>query len=138
MVVVAYSVVSFVLEKKEQMVAQLLCWCCVFCRSSIPLLVSPPLCFLSYPAYSLCLSLIYTLFSMFFVSAVSFSPPSPLRCSTSSGFYSQRMQAFSLCCCRDGVTAGGHHGSRETCPLIEANRALAAANVSRPPARNVF
>jgi hypothetical protein len=27
------------------------------------------------------------------------------------------MQAFSLCCCRDGVKAGVHHGSRETCPL---------------------
>jgi hypothetical protein len=37
-------------------------------------LVSPPLCFLSYPAHSLCLSLLYTLFPLFIFSAVSFSP----------------------------------------------------------------
>jgi len=44
-------------------------------------------------------------------------PLFPLQCSTSSGFYSQRMKAFSLWCFRDWVTASVHHGSRETCPL---------------------
>jgi len=37
-----------------------------FYGHSAPLLVSPSLCFLSYPAQSLCLSLLYTLFSLFF------------------------------------------------------------------------
>jgi hypothetical protein len=51
--------------------------------------------------------------SVFLLSSIVLPP---LQCSTSSGFYSQRMKAFSLCCCRDGVTAGVRHGSRETCP----------------------
>jgi len=88
MVVVAYSVFSFILEKKEQMVAQLLCWCCIFCRSSVPLLVSPPLCF-SLILLTPSASLFFTLSSyFFFVSAVLF-PVSCVRFSSAPLWFSR-------------------------------------------------
>jgi hypothetical protein len=64
-------------------------------------------------SFSLSVSSFFLFFPLCFLT---FLCRSPLLCSTSSGFYSQRMKAFSLCCCRDGVTAGVRHGSRETCP----------------------
>jgi len=100
---------------------------------SAPLLVSPSLCFLSSCSLPLPLSSLHSLLFLLSRCLLPFLPfcpvlsscflffsslvPPPLQCSTSSGFYSQRMQAFSLFCCRDGVKAGVHHGSRETCPL---------------------
>ena len=50
-----------------------------------------------------------TVFSPLFFFLLSRSP-------LSRSFFSL-FKAFSLCCCRDGVMAGVHHGSRETCPL---------------------
>jgi len=68
MVMVASSVISFVLEKERAGGGStpLLVSRFFFYGHSAPLLVSPSLCFFSYPAQSLCLSLIYTLFSLFF------------------------------------------------------------------------
>jgi len=61
-----------------------------------------------------------------------------LQCSTSSGFYSQRMQVFYLCCCKDGVTVDVHHGSRETCPLDWSKSRLHRCKLLSASSRNVF
>jgi hypothetical protein len=42
------------------------------------------------------------------------------------------MLVFSLCCCRDGVISACIMVAVKHAPLIEANRAFATANFSRP------
>jgi len=86
--------------------------------------------------FSLSLSrLFFCFFLLCFLTFLCRSPPS--QCSTSSGFYSQRMKAFSLCCCRDGVTVGVHHGSRETCPLDWSKSRLRRCKLFSASSRNV-
>jgi hypothetical protein len=52
-------------------------------------------------------------------------------------FYSQRMKAFSLWCCRDGVTVGVHHGSREACPLDWSKSRLRRCKRFSASSRNI-
>jgi hypothetical protein len=47
------------------------------------------------------------------------------------------MKAFSLWCCRDGVKAGVHHSSRETCPLDWSKSRLRRCKLFSASPRNI-
>jgi len=85
---------------------------------SAPLLVSPSLCFLSYPTHSLCLSLLYTPFSLFFFSLclVAFS-------STFCSLFPPLAMVPPLAFIAQGKHCGGNgrqDSSHKTCPIIGA------------------